>query len=68
MSEPSYKEILGFNLKKIRKAKGITYYQMKDKLRYELCKSVEEGEKDYTINTLLTYCELIGVTINVESL
>ena len=59
---------IGAYLKKVREKKGITLYQIhrKDKvLSLMTVKTIEEG-KGGQIDTLLKYCEYLGVRITLE--
>ncbi len=58
---------LGINLMYIRKQKQISlYYLEKNKgLRFDIAKSIENGNKNYCINSLMDYIDGIGCKIEI---
>jgi len=56
---------LGAKLAEIRTSKGLTMYRVEraGKLEFAQVKSVESGERNYTIDILLKYLDGIGETI-----
>ncbi len=58
---------LGINLKYIRRQKQISlYYLEKNKgLRFDIAKSIEGGNKNYCINSLMDYIDGIGCKIEI---
>lgn len=58
------KERLGSLLKSIRKSNNISTYSMEGKgIHFKPLSSIEQGSTNYTIETLLRYCEAIGVNL-----
>lgn len=57
---------IGARLKALRIEKGITYYrlQMDYRLFQHTINAIESGD-NYSFNTLLRYCEAIGVKIQM---
>ncbi len=60
---------IGERLKKIREKKQISTHKLQKEygLRYEILKSIEEGNASYTVNSLLKYCEGVGCYIEIKS-
>ena len=56
---------LGKRLKALRIKKGITTYTLQKtwRLRYE---GVENGDAEYTIDTLLKYCDRCGIELSFD--
>jgi transcriptional regulator with XRE-family HTH domain len=55
--------------KVLKKARGkITLYQIGKEtgLTYQQLQYLEEGSKNYTIDSLLNLCEVLGLTITVK--
>ena len=51
---------VGEYLKKIREDKGVsTYKMMKEGVRVEVLKSIEDGSKNYTIDNFLNYIRVV---------
>lgn len=59
---------IGSFLKKIRKKKGISKYKInkKNNLRYDIIKGIEDGDKNYTIDSFMFYCDAIGVEFSFK--
>jgi transcriptional regulator with XRE-family HTH domain len=56
------REKLGKRLKEIRQEKGVTTYDMeRKKVRFEVIQSIEKGDKNYTILSLLKYMTSAGI-------
>ncbi len=58
---------LGINLKYIREQRQISlYFLEKNKgLRFDIAKSIENGKKNYCINSLMDYIDGIGCKIEI---
>ena len=59
------KQKIGKKLNQLRKDKEISTYQMeKAGLRTEIRLSIENGSANYTIDSLLRYMEICGITFD----
>lgn len=62
------KEELGKTLKSIREEKGVIKQKLVNAgLQHNLINRIEEGSSDYRIDTLLKYCEVVGIQIKLEA-
>jgi transcriptional regulator with XRE-family HTH domain len=61
----NYREVLGQGLCDLRKGKGISTYQIRQKqnLNAETINQIETGSAAYTINSLLKYLQAIDVYV-----
>lgn len=61
----NYREVLGQGLRDLRKGKGISTYQIRQKqnLNAETINQIESGSAAYTINSLLKYLQAIDVYV-----
>lgn len=59
------KKTIGQVIAKARKAKEISYYKINDKAKVQrhVVKSIEKGDKNYSIDSLLATAEVLGVEI-----
>lgn len=58
----SAREIIGCFLRELRKEKGIPIQRLRDAgMNFHVIKSIEEGSKSYTIDSLLIYCQVVGI-------
>lgn len=56
------REIIGRFLRELREEKGIPIQRLRDEgMRFEVVKSIEDGSAAYTIDSLLHYCQVVGV-------
>ena len=61
------KSEIGQYLSKVRKLKNVSYYSLhKLGLKQEVVKSIENGDKNYTIDSLLKLADILGVKIEVK--
>ena len=60
-----HRKNLGVRLEEIRDRNGLsTYYITKNfGIRFEEIQAIEKGLSNYTVDTLLFYCEAIGAAI-----
>lgn len=56
---------IGQNLKNQRENKGISRYFLNKQtgLKYDLINSIERGSSNYTIESLLTYCDFLNIKL-----
>lgn len=61
----STKSEIGYKLKSVREFKAITRYKMRENynLRYEQIKTIDEGSHNYTIESLISYADSLGLKI-----
>lgn len=58
----SARKMIGAFLKEIREDKSIRIQRLRDEgLHFDVVKSIEEGTKAYTIDSLLNYCQVVGI-------
>lgn len=61
------KKTLGQKIKDLRKELGISTYKIeKAGIHSSVPALIENGEKGYSIDTLIKYCEVIGIEIDVR--
>ena len=56
---------LGTSLKSIRTKKGIKRYPImkKEGVQFDTINAIEDGRRSYTMETLLKYCDVAGITL-----
>lgn len=61
---------LGKILKTFRENQKISTYKLEKKksIPFKIIKSIEEGDSNYTVNSLLKYASAIGCKINIEAI
>lgn len=59
------KKTIGQVIAKAKKASGTTYYSIekKTKVQRNVVKSIERGDKNYSIDSLLATAEAVGVKV-----
>ena len=62
------KKGIGQTIAKARKNKGLTYYEVNKqaKVQRTVVKSIEKGDKNYSIDSLLATAEVLGVKVVCE--
>lgn len=62
------KKTIGQVIAKARKNKGASYYSINDKAKVQrhVVKSIEKGDKNYSIDSLLATAEVLGVKVVCE--
>ena len=63
MNKQTYREALGERLRAFREEKGLTVYKvsLKGRIKHDQVKSVEAGDKNYTIDSFLGYLKGCGL-------
>lgn len=62
------RKLIGESLSEVRKSKSISLYQITKThgLKFDVIKSIEEGSKNYTIDSFLTYISALNVYFFLE--
>ena len=62
------KKQIGVHVAKKRKEKDISYYEINKQVKVQrpVVKSIETGEKSYTIDSLLALGQVLGLSVKIE--
>lgn len=62
------KKTIGQVIAKAKKVKGVSYYAINEKAKVQrhVVKSIEKGDKNYSIDSLLATAEVLGVKVVCE--